>query len=818
VLGTELLQLQPDVLLFPASRAVAPAGSTLGDAAGWVLSRPGARGSSLLLDEAAAMLLTRFIRPRSVVDAVITDAADVGLASDSTDAMSTEDLRDLLLFVSQMLTRGVLVQVGPDSEASPSRPIVPTEVERRWPYRTTLRLLTDTQLYIVDNDGVDEAAEGRAAVKVVAADAPTWVKQCLANEARILEQLADARTRVQLPRLLDRGAEGDATWLVMSVVEGVHVDRVCDSIRRPWMPEPTEAILALSCSVIDGFAELHELGIIHGDVAPGNVLVHPDTHQVGIVDFGFARLSRPGAETVPGEHHRGGITYYNDPDFARARINRHPAPAANDASDQYSVAALVFRLITGGSHLASEVIEPDVLTAIADGRRRRFSELGLPAAPALEAVLGRALAIQAEDRYPSLRAFHAAFADATTSSPRGISAPGPAADLVGTVTASLLDRDQIRRGMPAPSTSINYGSAGIAAGLIQAANLTGRADLLAGARAWAAQARRESDRVVESSWFNPAIDIVPGTVGSAALYHSAAGVHLVSALADLADGRLSGARRHAERYAGFAAADDDRHDLTTGGAGLLLGCAILVGADVTPPMLIERGDELLTRLRREFDPALRLPGCGQPYLGIAHGWAGLVHAALSWCGVRGAATPDWVVTALDGLLDLAVEDRAGLRWPVLGSGTTSWRGWCHGSAGYVGLLLTAAIALRRDELIGWAEQAGEYACDSRVQQSTGTICCGSAGAGFAALSLHRMTGAGRWVDAARRLAADATSRAGSSLMRPNSLYKGDLGPALLQLSLACPSEAGTPIFDIPTAQLGGKADDRSTVRTHIIRS
>jgi serine/threonine-protein kinase len=63
------------------------------------------------------------------------------------------------------------------------------------------------------------------------------------------------------------------------------------------------------------------------------------------------------------------------------------------------------------------------------------------------------------------------------------------------------------------------------------------------------------------------------------------------------------------------------------------------------------------------------------------------------------------------------------------------------------------------------------------------------------LNLYRHTGDGAWLDRARALAEDAARTIGRWSLRRDSLYKGEIGVALLLADLERPELSCMPLFD-----------------------
>lgn len=129
-------------------------------------------------------------------------------------------------------------------------------------------------------------------------------------------------------------------------------------------------------------------------------------------------------------------------------------------------------------------------------------------------------------------------------------------------------------------------------------------------------------------------------------------------------------------------------------------------------------------------------------------------------------------------------------------------GWCNGSAGFVYLWTLAHRTLRRAEYGILAEEAGFDTWESEGQ--IGSLCCGYAGQAYALLNLYKHTGDKAWLHRAQALAQRGARSilqmpGGSAyqelMTRTESLYKGELGVAVLAAELERPEFAAMPFFE-----------------------
>ena len=571
-------------------------------------------------------------------------------------------------------------------------------------------------------------------------------------------------------------------------------------LRRPWSLRARRELGGLCVAVLDAYADLHAQGVIHGDVHPRNLLFAADARRVHAVDFGLGVVV---AEAAAHPSPRGGVSAYFAPEYAAAILADGAAPAVTAASEQYSLAALLYETLTGEQYLYQALEGQRWLTAVCTDPPRAFSRLALPASPAIESVLARALAKAPAERYASIAGLRDAFADAIErdlgrASPvpmgRGWTPPG----LFPALTARLDLDGALDRVLTRPTATVNFGSAGIAYLFYRASCVHDRQDLLALADVWIECAKRAIDERPSEACFDPALGLEPGTVGRTALYHSAAGVHCVDALVACVIDDRERADAAIGRFAGAVASTEARNDVTTGRAGHLIGCAALLeaarAAGYAEYRLLELGRRTQAALVADWRSCAEpVAGAGDPYLGVAHGWAGVAFALLRFNAVSLEPLPPAALAMLDGLADLALRDGDRAAWPRGPADEVVWPGWCHGSPGHAMLWAQAYRALAQDRFLELARMAAEHTWSEPAPM--GHLCCGASGQAYAFLALHRLTGECVHVDRARAMLDRAMTFVGSPAMTPNSLYKGDVGVALLEAELGEPFQSAMPMFE-----------------------
>jgi predicted Ser/Thr protein kinase len=776
---TDPLILPPDVLLVAVAELPAAVRQRLaGEPGDWAITRPGLRTASRVVDAGAAELLAELRRPSTLVAAVLRYCRARGADPEATLAAAYP------LF-AELFDSGFLV---PEGEGAILPSLAPGDEVEGFRVVSCIQSFEDTEVYAVR--GGDGAL---AALKIERQEA---AENRFLREAAILRHLGEGVA----PRLLAAGQLAGRHYLVSEWFLGTPV-----TLAAAELPPGREERWALCGAVLATYCRLHERGVLHGDVHPGNVLVAADG-SVRLIDFGFAGWEgvRPGG--------RGGVAFFFEPEYAAAARAKSPPPASSAAGEQHAVAALLYLLITGAHYRDFSLEREAMLGQVAAEPPLPFAERGVPGWPEVEAVLARALAKEPGERFPSLAAMAAAWeriAPKAVSGPRQRALAGAADALLRRVLERLAPSrspgpaSPASRPLPAPRASVHSGAAGIAYALYRIALAREDAHLLSAADLWAARAASEPG---EAAFYDGG-ELTAKTVGRVSPYYAATGPPIVQALVAHALGEPAALARALEGFLLAAREPSAGRDLTLGRSGLLLAAALLVrilpaGFDAGP--LRQLGEELLAGLWTELDAQPALDDLAErPNLGIAHGWAGYLYATLRWCRAIGSPPPAAVARRLAELGGRAEPLGRGLRWRWYGGedgrarrDAGSMPGWCNGSAGFVHLFTLAHEMLGDPRSMALAEGAAWNAWESA--DGNGNLCCGLVGRAYALLNFRRHageTGGAVWLARARELVQRAAADLSWAAESPDSLYRGELGLAVLAADLARPEGAAMPFFE-----------------------
>jgi serine/threonine protein kinase len=243
---------------------------------------------------------------------------------------------------------------------------------------------------------LDPALEREVAVKVLLAS--------LATDAEYVRRFRDEAKKVaglhhpHIVPIYAVGEERGHLYHVMPVLQGSLRDLLQQQDHLP----PDEAI-RLAQQIASALGAAHELGLVHRDVKPENILFDADGNGL-LTDFGIARrrAAQHGGD-VPTLASTGlpvGTPQYMAPEQLRGED-------LDQRADVYALGAVLYELLTGVA--PHEANSPFEIASLA------LSAPILPPAqrnpqvwPELERVVLKSLAREATNRYPDMRSFSAA--------------------------------------------------------------------------------------------------------------------------------------------------------------------------------------------------------------------------------------------------------------------------------------------------------------------------------------------------------------------------------------------------------------------------
>ncbi|WP_329382546.1 protein kinase [Streptomyces sp. NBC_01351] len=184
-------------------------------------------------------------------------------------------------------------------------------------------------------------------------------------------------------------------YIVMEYVEGQPLGSVLQADIAQYGAMPADKALKVTADVLAALDTSHEMGLVHRDIKPGNVMI-TKRGVVKVMDFGIARAMQSGVTSMTQTGMVVGTPQYLSPEQALGR-------GVDARSDLYSVGIMLFQLLTGRipfdadsplaiayAHVQEEPVAP--------------SSINRAVTPAMDALVARALKKNPNERFPTAAA------------------------------------------------------------------------------------------------------------------------------------------------------------------------------------------------------------------------------------------------------------------------------------------------------------------------------------------------------------------------------------------------------------------------------
>ncbi|MFF3345192.1 protein kinase [Streptomyces sp. NPDC002779] len=183
----------------------------------------------------------------------------------------------------------------------------------------------------------DEILDRPVAIKEMRIDGLDAEDTRTRRERTLREARATARIdHPHVVRVYDVVDEGERLWIVMELVDGRSLERI---IAEEGPLSPAEAA-RIGLGLVAALRQVHERGVLHRDIKPGNVLVEARARRVVLTDFGIAAIQDTTALTMVG-------MLVGSPDYmAPERISGRPQ---GPPSDVWSLGATLCAALGGRS-------------------------------------------------------------------------------------------------------------------------------------------------------------------------------------------------------------------------------------------------------------------------------------------------------------------------------------------------------------------------------------------------------------------------------------------------------------------------------------
>ncbi|MBI2770973.1 MAG: protein kinase [Burkholderiales bacterium] len=239
-------------------------------------------------------------------------------------------------------------------------------------------------------EAMDPLIERRVAIKTVIKrmlddDEGHALMQRFKREA----QAAGRLTHPNIVAVYEYGEDEELAYIAMEHVTG----RGLDESMRGGQPLDGALVRSVAAQLLEALQFAHGLGVVHRDVKPSNLMLTAEG-RVKVCDFGIAQLESSRLTQVG--------TVLGTPSYmSPEQIQGQPT---DKRSDLFSAGVLVYQLLTGQKPFPGDTIAA-LVHSVLKGEFIPPTEVNPGLDSAFDAVLARALAVQAADRFQTAAEF-----------------------------------------------------------------------------------------------------------------------------------------------------------------------------------------------------------------------------------------------------------------------------------------------------------------------------------------------------------------------------------------------------------------------------
>jgi serine/threonine protein kinase/tetratricopeptide (TPR) repeat protein len=178
---------------------------------------------------------------------------------------------------------------------------------------------------------LDTEVKERVALKILKPEIATdeLTIERFRNELRFARRIAHKN----VCRMFDLGRDGDTQFITMEFVEGENLK----SLMRRMGQFPVGKAVSVARQVCEGLARAHQLGVVHRDLKPQNIMIDNDGN-VRIMDFGIARSLR--GKGITDAKVMIGTPEYMSPEQV-------DGAEADGRADIYALGVVLYEMLTG---------------------------------------------------------------------------------------------------------------------------------------------------------------------------------------------------------------------------------------------------------------------------------------------------------------------------------------------------------------------------------------------------------------------------------------------------------------------------------------
>ncbi|MGK2961471.1 MAG: protein kinase domain-containing protein [Gemmatimonadaceae bacterium] len=214
--------------------------------------------------------------------------------------------------------------------------------------------------------------------------------------------------RLNHPHILPLFDSGDASGLLYYVMPYVEGESLRERLDREQQL-PIEEAVHHGRAIASALDYAHRQNVVHRDIKPENVMLYEG--EAMVMDFGIAKaVSAAGTETLTQTGMMIGTPAYVSPEQAAGEIN------LDGKSDQYSLACVVYEMITGERPFAGGTPQAIMAKRFTEAPRL-LRELRAAVPESVEKAVARAMSTEATARYSTTAQFGQALASGNLVTP-----------------------------------------------------------------------------------------------------------------------------------------------------------------------------------------------------------------------------------------------------------------------------------------------------------------------------------------------------------------------------------------------------------------
>lgn len=191
-------------------------------------------------------------------------------------------------------------------------------------------------------------------------------------------------------KVFDFDKDDDTYYMVMEFIPGETLQETLLKLNETNQGPSIEETIRIAASICDALDYAHQLGTIHRDVKPANIMVNARGQAI-LMDFGIAKIIGGKHQTATGAII--GTVLYMSPEHAQGGI-------PDGRVDIYSLGVVIFEMVSGRPPFDADSVVAIILQHLNDPVPD-LTELNPDTPQALKSIVEKALAKDPNDRYKS---------------------------------------------------------------------------------------------------------------------------------------------------------------------------------------------------------------------------------------------------------------------------------------------------------------------------------------------------------------------------------------------------------------------------------